>query len=505
VPETGTDLPAGTSGPHWLSRAAPGLVLLTWFAQAYMIWSANYPPLVDLPNHMARHYLEARALTGEELPAGYAIVYRVVPNLGGDLVVPLLMLVMAPMAAAKLFLTISACLYWLGPALFIARVGRFRPAALLAGMFWLPFAFSGQFFWGFINYYSGVGLAFLVLTHYLRMADSERLRPAEVAGHSGMVALLFLWHLAPWGLYVVVSGCHALANAWTGYPNRASALRRVLVLAAASVPSWVLLAVYLLSEHRLGASDSNVVWGGWTRKAMMWLSPYRSYDGWVDAAAAGLWLAALAVGFRYRWTRSWLNLVLLALGLLYLLLPLQLGSTSDVDTRLAPAIVICVLAYAGTCPLRRAGPALVLLVACLALKLGGIAWAWEQLDRRLVAQAAVFELLPRGSRVMPLVLLSDVSQSKEFPEQHFLEWTVPFKEAFLPTLLALPDQQPLVIDPSYRVFARRGAAGFEIDEARVRECYDYVWLCNPDNVAVRVPDSFSCVFREASVSLLRVR
>ena len=149
--------------PIW--RWATALVLATWLGQAYVIWSPVYPPLVDLPDHMARHYLEARAMAGHELPAHYAIVYRVVPNLGGDLLVPLLLCVLDPLPAAKVFLTLSVWLYWLGPALFILRLGRYQPAALLAAMLWLPFVFSSQFFWGFLNYYSGFGLAFLVLTH----------------------------------------------------------------------------------------------------------------------------------------------------------------------------------------------------------------------------------------------------------------------------------------------------------------------------------------------------
>ena len=37
---------------------------------------------------MARHYLEARWLSGQELPPFYDIDYRILPNLGGDLTVP---------------------------------------------------------------------------------------------------------------------------------------------------------------------------------------------------------------------------------------------------------------------------------------------------------------------------------------------------------------------------------------------------------------------------------
>src|ERR1700683_3947652 len=99
----------------WQGRCAVGIVLLTWLAQACIIWTPTYPPLVDLPDHMARHYLEAQTLAGQPLPDGYAVVWGVLPNLGGDFLIPLLLLVMSPLTAAKGFLTLSVWLYWLGP------------------------------------------------------------------------------------------------------------------------------------------------------------------------------------------------------------------------------------------------------------------------------------------------------------------------------------------------------------------------------------------------------
>ena len=80
---------------------------------------------------------------------------------------------------------------------------------------------------------------------------------------------------------------------------------------------------------------------------------------------------------------------------------------------------------------------------------------------------------------MPLVIGPAVEGSKEFPEDHFAEWLVPLKDVFVPTLIAIPDQQPLAVDPRCKVFVHRGPDGIEIDEPRVRECYDYVWLVNP--------------------------
>ena len=296
-----------------------------------------------------------------------------------------------------MFLTLSVWLYWLGPALFILRLGQYRPSALIAALLWLPFAFSSQFFWGFLNYYSGVGLTFLVLTHYLRLADLQRIRSIEWAAHALLIALLFLWHLAPWGLYGVILGCHTVARAWTQYRGGAGltvSLRRPIIFAAATVPSLLLLAVYLVTRDK-AAVDNSFAWGGWTRKALMPLTLFRTYNAWLDAFAALLWLAAVVVGINARTARRhWLALAIIVLTVLYLLIPLQLGTTSDADSRLLPAIMICALAWIGAGSPGRFGPALGLWIVCLALKIGGIAWAWQRLDQRLVEHAQAFESIP---------------------------------------------------------------------------------------------------------------
>ena len=45
----------------WIpKRYLLGLLVLAWGFQVALIWSQHYPPLVDLPNHIAQHALEYR-------------------------------------------------------------------------------------------------------------------------------------------------------------------------------------------------------------------------------------------------------------------------------------------------------------------------------------------------------------------------------------------------------------------------------------------------------------
>ena len=86
---------------------------------------------------MARHYLEGRALAGKSLPSGYEIRYSLIPNLGADIMVPVLLQVFPLIVASRLFLAFNVLVCWLGFALFVGRQaagsGNAYGASLLIG------------------------------------------------------------------------------------------------------------------------------------------------------------------------------------------------------------------------------------------------------------------------------------------------------------------------------------------------------------------------------------
>ncbi len=119
--------PPRASMPQRRRLAYMAVVALGLALPLLLVWSVRYPPQVDAPNHVARHYLESLYLRGEPLPPGYEIAYRILPNLAADLVLPPLMVVFDPVAAWKIFLSLALMLYWAGPAVFILQEGGYRP------------------------------------------------------------------------------------------------------------------------------------------------------------------------------------------------------------------------------------------------------------------------------------------------------------------------------------------------------------------------------------------
>src|SRR6185369_8893624 len=93
-----------------------------------------------------------------------------------------------------------------------------------------------------------------------------------------------------------------------------------------------------------------------------------------------------------------------------------------------------------------------LLTACLLVRGSILLGNWNRLADRLDIQARAFPLLEPRSRVLPILLLPELSTA--YPETHFLAWAVPDREIYLPTLFALPDQHTLRVTPLPREAAR---------------------------------------------------
>lgn len=488
------------AGPRWVcvALAALGLGL-----PLLIIGSVVYPPQFDTPNHLARHYLESLALRGSPLPPGYTVEYRLLPNLGADFVLPPLMLCLEPLTACRLFLMLAVVLYWAGPALFVLQAGEYRLPARVAALLLLPFVLSSAFFWGFLNYYSGVGLAFLVVVHLRRLDRQGRLSVAGLLVQTGLAALLFFWHLAAVFIYGVLAGTLALerglAQRRAGRPLADCAAQAAMLLAPL-IPAGVLWSTYMIAKAAVPAPASE--WGGPLRKLLMPLTLFRGYDGTTDAIVIALWIAALAAFYgRPRAIGGWPALAAGAFAVLYLALPFQWGSTSDADSRLLPPLLVCGLAWLGTMPLRRFWLGAVLLAVALLVR-GGAVWsAWHRLDDRLQAAARSFDYLEENARVLPAILVP--AHTKEDPENHFVCLAVIARHAYVPTLFAYRDQQPLALDGPPPLPELFNGPVFTLPAATAAP-YDYLWVYNPHGVELRLPPDCTQTFADGAVSVWRL-
>jgi hypothetical protein len=485
-----------------LALAAAGLAL-----QVALLWAYHYPPLLDLPRHAARHHLEALWLRGEHVPDFYAVRYRLVPNLGADLTLPGLMLLLPPLPAVKVFLSLSVLLYWLGPALFVAGQAGARAGAVVAALLLLPLNLCPFLFWGFLNFYSGLGLAFLALAHYCWLVEQPRARVGHLLLHAALVTLLFLWHLGAWGVYGAVMGCRLLAvlfEAWGKEGAPRAALRPLLTSLLPTVPSLVLCALYLRAGSAM-SPDGGAVSRGWTSKLARTALLFRGYDNAADVAAGLLWaaaaLAAFGPGLRRARGCGWL---LLAVGLLfglYLVVPYELGTTSDTDSRLLPALFVCALAWLAFVPVRWPRLAMALLALCLLVRVGSTWHAWGRMAARGEHYARAFELFPSGGRVLPVVLVPP--GARQPIDRHFLCWAVLSRDVFVPTLFVDPGQHPLALNAPTPECVRQGPDGPVLDADCARENYDFLWVYNPYGVPFALSGSCTRVYEADALTVWR--
>src|SRR5262249_37818577 len=113
------------------------------------LFFVHIPPLLDYPNHLAR----AVALTagGTDLPAAkiYEPHWGIIPNLGSDVILFVLLRFFSPIAAGRLFLAIVLLTVVCGTVIYARTVfGRWTSWSLVSSVA----AYNGSFLLGFVNF-----------------------------------------------------------------------------------------------------------------------------------------------------------------------------------------------------------------------------------------------------------------------------------------------------------------------------------------------------------------
>jgi hypothetical protein len=486
-----------SAGTKSSSAARPkSLALWVWSAFALLltlsavpVFSTVLPPLVDYPNHLARMHLLV-----EGGDAFYTVHWAVLPNLAEDLIVPPLARVLPLDIAAKLFLVMIFALM-AGGTIWLNRVatGGWRPWPLL-GFFFL---YNRIFLWGFINYLFGIGVALGGTALWLAL---ERRRWWLRMPLSSLVAFAcFLSHIAAFGIYaLVVLGIEALPAIAEFRTRQWPALGRRIVIAA---PQFVAPAALLLSVRRDLPSEM-VSYARLWRKADLLFSVFDNYDRGFDLACFALVLALIG---GLVWTRR-LGMgprLVSATGIVfaaYLLLPSQMYGGSGADHRLPIAFFLLLVgASAPRLASRRIATAVgVVTASILIIRLGVIEHVWREADRIYSADLGGIDALPRGSK-LAIVHPADLFHVVPVPEVHLAVLAIPRREAFVPSLFAIPGQQPVALKPAFAALAEAAqpqrlwailvggnAAGWEPLPAALEQ-YDFVAFT--DKSPIHLPSS----------------
>ena len=410
------------------------ILILTFGACIFPIWSVDLPPLTDYPNHLARMYL----LTQENLPATLARYYQPYihwqPNLAMDLIIPALAKLLPLAQAGKVFLSLTIASMVLGTVLLYFAVNRhLSPWPLLAFLF----VYNRFFLWGFVNYLFSVGLALTGAAVWMLLQGRSLWLRIPVS--CGFAMAVYLGHLYAFGVYgLIVTGIWGQAAITRFRQTRTIDFSELAAYAVQFIAPPVVFL--LLSPTASGYSES--YWGTLYRKIEAPFVVTFNYHLVFDIATLLVLVALLVFGLSRRFIRLAPQMygALIMLLLAYLVMPDKLFTSYGADRRLVVPISLLIVAstewHIPAAFWRRllcgAGAALLLVRMSLILS------QWQVSDGIYRDYIAAIDKLPIGAKLIAVTAYDFERSLPDTPLSEFAALAVIRRQAIVPILFAYP-------------------------------------------------------------------
>jgi hypothetical protein len=472
----------------WWERrwAVAALVLLS---AVPLLWP-DVPPLLDLPGHMGRYRVQLDGATSPALQHYYLFEWRLIGNLGIDLLVMPLARIFGLELAVKLIVLTIPPLTALG-FLWVAREvhGRVPPTALFA----VPFAYNFPFLFGFVNYALSMALAFLAFGLWLRLARLGRTRLRAVL----MVPVSFLlWicHAFGWGTLGVLAFSAELVRQF----DRGRGLFMAGIVAAvhclALAPPIGLMLLWRSEARGVTADFLNFdAKLDWLRMALR--DRWEIFDQ-ASLAVAGLVIFWAMVSRRIHFSRN-LAASALFLSIVFFALPRIVFGSAYADMRLAPylfAVALIAIRFpAGTSTHLMRGVAAAALAFAL-VRTAATTVSMALYDRSFDRELQALDHVPKGARLVSFVGRNCREPWGMSRLLHLPALAVVRKHAFSNDQWTMAGAQlldvryrdawPMMRDPSQVVtpVSCRREVWLTANEAMAhfpRDAFDFVWTIDP--------------------------
>jgi len=464
-------------------------IILVAAVLALPLWLVRQPAMPDYPAHLATYYLIAGGASQY-----YQVVWAWLPNLAGELVVPLLSKIAGLELAARLFMTAALALWVIGPAsIECALFGRFGLGALFAAFF----AYNANFFWGFLNYQFAMGAAFVVFAVWI--ASEGRRGPLHYAGFALALLGLYFCHLFALTALGLLMAAYE-AGRILELSSRRMQMERAAKFAALFLPAAC--AFLFLKPHGL---PGNGIAFDFADTAFDKLAPIeQSFDNpsYVLAGllalffAVGLWNGWLKLDRRMRWP-------LIALAIAVVAMPEWAMGGWGVHLRLPP--VLGALAFA-SCEFRldRRSMQALAFCACGVLAFNALALArdWMPRDRQFGEfRSAIATQLPVNARLLTVLDGDAIGYRSDQPYWHMAEYAIVDRGAFTPLLFTTRDQHLIRIVPPWQKFAAATAEQGSPPDVDELDDLAHYRIDEDEDIANVFPYlmGFQCAYRQAVV------
>jgi hypothetical protein len=361
--------------------------------------SVAIPPLTDLPNHISRMHILATFEGDPDLQRNYMLSWGAIPNLAMDVLGLPLARTVSPYAAGKAFAVLAFATGLLG--MFAVHYAVHRSVNAWTGIIFFA-AYNQSFMIGLLNFYFGLGLAFLLLAAWIMYA---RERPALTFWlfPAGALAVYFS-HLLAFGIYGLLIAGYEFSNLLQSGERRVSAIARRAVAAGAQfLPP---LALFVLTAKSTADLDGVTIYGSILKKFLNLLAAFRVYVEIIDLVTILFLVILLSVVCwkkRFR-IGTGLAVPLLVVTVLALVAPAGLLSLFGVDQRFAIVSAMLLLA-ALRIDLPTRGAFAVLFAAGFALlvwRAAELTIHWRVFDAQFAELRAAAKVMDRGASVLPV-------------------------------------------------------------------------------------------------------
>jgi hypothetical protein len=434
------------STPRFFWPAAVAFLLISLVP----FFLVDVPAVSDYPNHLAGFFVLAHP-NDPVLARFYAPHWRILPNLGFDVLGVALLKILPVYVGGRILLAISLVAPVLGVFVYArAAFGRLTLWPLASVLT----AFNGIFFLGFMNFLLATGLAFAAAGVWLTLRRAGRNRLCLLFGSLSSAGLFFC-HIFGVFLFALLIGCQEIARARELEPAAPQArLRAFVMVAIALAPAILLYLASPLSEHAAGVAG----WDGKHKLSGLFI-PFMVNNKMLTLVTALAVLCPLILRGRHAHFAPGTRLALIILALLYVAAPVTIKGGTLADIRLS--LMMGLLLFSGvdlqlTHEWRKwAFPALALLIGLRSLTTG---LAWYGHRRDLADLRAAMAHIPAGALVLAALgtnpKTDPAAPARELPDVARLDSHLPAlmvieRRAFWPHLFANPSQQPLAVRPPY--------------------------------------------------------
>ncbi|MHA6266102.1 hypothetical protein [uncultured Aliiroseovarius sp.] len=439
--------------------------LLVVAAVTLPILANPYLPLVDLPNHIARHFIAANPQSALSQYFDYSL--DLTPNSAVDL---LWSITGHPFGAVAFshFVFITYAVNLVGSAMVLARVvhGKWSIWPLASGLL----VYNATFFWGFQNFIFTVPFAIYGLALWLSLeARSNWLR---IAVFIPLSLLLFWMHLFAFVLLAVAALGRELQRVFEAGKAWPKALLGNISLGIPFlIPAALLAYVIITAPPNPAATASD--FGSFVDRYYALISPLGTASGngatgltAIGALVFGVLLLTFYFGVRrdsphLHFARQ-MKGPLVAVLLLSVFIPSSINGVALVQIRFPFVLMILLIAATRWQHVHQGAARAITIAISVALILRGGEFYLNAADysRDIITLERVLEKVPAGSRILPI---RSAGNERDTRLWHAQAYAVPMAESFVPTLFQ--GVHSLRLKPEWSTAAH--PAGMSIDRRRV--------------------------------------